>query len=373
MFERNFIIVAIIGYIGAMFKDSISRVIYYLSISLRSKIVIDSESPIYLEAVEYVGTLNSKVIRNNVKLSNTFNRRRSEFGLSSSPDDGDYLINEGKFKWLLISMTRFSLMDRELFRISFTFIGRERQSRSDNLQKLLSDNMKTITVSHGLHSNTAPIREKSFDTIYIENKDYILDKIENWKLSKEFYNKHEIPYKLGILLSGSPGTGKTSFILALANMMKYNVSIIPKMDLDRPINLMSGLVSNTIYVLEDVDRMIASASDKRDYDIDILEKDQFITGQSSALLTHTILQLLDGTTTPENIVFVLTTNHKNKLDPAIYRPGRITLDIELDNISENLAIQMVESYGLSENFLDGEVYPINPSYLQNKILLELNS
>ncbi len=381
MFERNVIILAILGYFGAMFKGAIGQAFHYMSLSLRSKIVVDSESPLYAEAVRYVNTLNAQSLKNNVKLSNTYSRRESRFTITASPDDGNYLITQGKLKWMIISMTRQSLMDRELFRISFTFIGRGHEKRSSTVKVLLNNDMEIISVTHGIHSNSSSLREKTFDTIFIENKNYILNKIDHWRTSKEFYNKHQIPYKLGILLSGAPGTGKTSFIIALAYKMRYNVVIIPKVDLDRPIHLMSNLLSKTIYVLEDVDRMIASSpSDPTNRDIDITElyptsgfKHRSVDTQMPAsMLTHTLLQLLDGVTTPDNVIFVLTTNNKDSLDPAIYRPGRIALDIELDNISEELATSMVESYGLTKEFIIDEEFPINPSYLQNKILLAID-
>jgi SpoVK/Ycf46/Vps4 family AAA+-type ATPase len=42
-----------------------------------------------------------------------------------------------------------------------------------------------------------------------------------------------------------------------------------------------------------------------------------------------LLNVLDGTMAPEDVIFIMTTNHIEKLDKALIRPGRIDLDIEL--------------------------------------------
>jgi ATP-dependent Zn protease len=39
--------------------------------------------------------------------------------------------------------------------------------------------------------------------------------------------------------------------------------------------------------------------------------------------------VLNGTLSPENIIFIMTTNHKEILDPALIRPGRIDISIDI--------------------------------------------
>jgi ATP-dependent 26S proteasome regulatory subunit len=42
-----------------------------------------------------------------------------------------------------------------------------------------------------------------------------------------------------------------------------------------------------------------------------------------------ILNILDGSYTPEDVIFILTTNHIDKLDEAIRRDGRTDVKLEI--------------------------------------------
>jgi len=67
---------------------------------------------------------------------------------------------------------------------------------------------------------------KNFSNLFFEDKDKLLDKINFFCNNENFYNKNGIPYTLGILLEGEPGTGKTSIIKCLANYLNRHIVIM---------------------------------------------------------------------------------------------------------------------------------------------------
>ena len=149
--------------------------------------------------------------------------------------------------------------------------------------------------------------------------------------SYEEYKSRGILYKRGYMFFGVPGTGKTSTIAALAFELNKDVYIMD----------MSVGVSNTtfmsairmipkdgILVLEDMD--CYSETNSR---AESGEKDED-KEEGGILSLSTILNTLDGFATPIGLVFIITTNHKDKLDKALIRPGRIDKAVEFAGPSE---------------------------------------
>merc|ERR1711908_101555 len=130
--------------------------------------------------------------------------------------------------------------------------------------------------------------------------------------TQAFYAKHGIPYHRCYLFHGQPGTGKTSFISALAGHLERNLCFI---QMDRGMTddtfrkAMAALPPMAMVVLEDVDALFSNHR----------EADQ----NSSSLSFSGFLNCLDGLGAPHDVVVCLTTNHSERLDPAVMRPGRI--------------------------------------------------
>lgn len=134
---------------------------------------------------------------------------------------------------------------------------------------------------------------------------------------EQIYAMLGVPYHHGILLSGSPGTGKSSAAQAIASALHrstYSASLATFESNDAFIKFIKQVSPNSIVLLEDVD--VAKASTSRDAD-------------NKGVTMDTLLNVLDGVLSPHGCIFILTTNHIENLGEAVIRAGRVdaTYDI----------------------------------------------
>jgi hypothetical protein len=122
--------------------------------------------------------------------------------------------------------------------------------------------------------------------------------------------------KRGLLLHGAPGTGKTLTAMYLANRMR-----------DRTVLILTGAGLGAIGPACEMARSLApSMIVMEDVDLVALERDEH---ESSALLFE-LLNEMDGMQQDLDVVFLLTTNRPDRLEPALAaRPGRVDMAIEL--------------------------------------------
>ena len=153
-----------------------------------------------------------------------------------------------------------------------------------------------------------------------------LDDVKDFLTSGEWYHKRGIPYRRGYLLYGPPGSGKTSFIQALAGELDYNICILNlsenNLTDDRLNHLMNHIPNRSILLLEDVD----AAFNKREQSAD--------QGYTNGVTFSGLLNALDGVASAEECITFMTTNHPEKLDPALLRPGRVDFKVLIDNATE---------------------------------------
>ncbi|KAI8084916.1 BCS1 N terminal-domain-containing protein [Halteromyces radiatus] len=174
-----------------------------------------------------------------------------------------------------------------------------------------------------------PRRRRMLDSVILDTgiKERIVNDVKAFIGNGQWYNERGIPYRRGYLLYGEPGSGKSSFIQALAGELEYNICILNLSERgltdDRLNHLLSNVPERSIMLLEDVDAAFTKRAQSDNQ------------GYQSMITFSGLLNALDGVASAEERIIFLTTNHIEKLDPALIRPGRVDLKEHLGNATDH--------------------------------------
>lgn len=184
-----------------------------------------------------------------------------------------------------------------------------------------------------------PRRKRPLSSVILDEgvKENIVADIQDFMKRQEWYTERGIPYRRGYMLYGPPGTGKSSFIQALAGELDYGIALINLsqhgLTDDALINLLTKVPPRTIVLLEDAD---ATFNRRRKTDED---------GYNGANVTFSgLLNALDGVATGEERIAFLTTNHIDKLDEALIRPGRVDMLVRIGEATRYQAAAMWDRF-----------------------------
>ncbi|KAG2645728.1 hypothetical protein PVAP13_2KG441735 [Panicum virgatum] len=185
----------------------------------------------------------------------------------------------------------------------------------------------------------------TFDTVAMEPelKRSVVADLERFLKRKEYYRRIGKAWKRGYLLYGPPGTGKSSLVAAMANYLRFNLY---DLDLSKVKSnstlqwLLTSMPDKSILVIEDIDCCcsarsrggldrsgVAQNADERPSDAPEPPNRDHSTEDGMTL--SGLLNFVDGlwSTSGEERIIIFTTNYRDRLDPALLRPGRMDMHI----------------------------------------------
>ena len=152
--------------------------------------------------------------------------------------------------------------------------------------------------------------------------------------SERWYMDMGIPWRRGYLLYGPPGNGKSSLVTAIAGSLGRNVCVLnlssSQLNDEAMTNLLGDAPEGSIILLEDIDAVFSGR-----------ERSQ---GNDSKLSFNGVLNALDGVTAQQGRMVFMTTNHLERLDPALIRPGRADVHVFVGNASRDQVRRMLERF-----------------------------
>lgn len=232
---------------------------------------------------------------------------------------------------------------------------------------------------------------KTFENVFLSEKNskIIINSINYWQNNKlDLYHKG-IPNKISLLLIGNPGSGKTSLAYALAKETRKSITSINLQNFNNQSFLRAvSCIENRIVIFDDIDthdfthirKDIDDADNKSSNNIKvgnelIINTDASNNNNKKETMTlDVLLEVLDGYNYFCNCIIILTSNHPEKLDPALIRPGRINHTIKFDLCDQYQFSNIFKYYiGIDyKNLKPDFVFPnnkYNTSNLINNIIL----
>ncbi|CAL0326317.1 unnamed protein product [Lupinus luteus] len=275
----------------------------------------------------------------------------------------DSLDEKRSFTLCLPKRHRHSLLSPYLAHVTSRAEEFERVSRE---RRLFTNNNGSGSFESGWVS--VPFRHPStFDTLALEPelKKQIKEDLTAFSNGKDFYHRVGRAWKRGYLLHGPPGSGKSSLIAAIANFLCYDVYDLELTKVSDNSELRSLLIQTTnrsIIVIEDIDCSLDLTADrmlkKSNANAITTTNPKWKSGKSKTtslrcsseesgrVTLSGLLNFTDGlwSCCGEERLVVFTTNHRDSVDPALVRCGRMDVHVSLGTCGMHAFKQLVRNY-----------------------------
>ncbi|GLJ34244.1 hypothetical protein SUGI_0688090 [Cryptomeria japonica] len=180
----------------------------------------------------------------------------------------------------------------------------------------------------------------TFETLALdpEVKDDIMEDCRKFSQRESYYKKVGRAWKRGYLLYGPPGTGKSSMIAAISNFLEYDIYDLELTEVKSNTELRKLLIGTTnksIIVIEDIDCSLDLSDRKKKAKKKSKEeqnpKKEENDNDDSRVTLSGVLNFTDGlwSCCGSEKIIIFTTNHVDRLDPALLRSGRMDKHIHL--------------------------------------------
>ncbi|OAL42542.1 P-loop containing nucleoside triphosphate hydrolase protein [Pyrenochaeta sp. DS3sAY3a] len=301
--------------------------------------------------------LEEDVKKGNLKSSSeVFHAQKNDMIIRYSPDCGHYLFGHGARLFLfrrehINATTRNRSEDKEV--IVLSTLGRNVKPIQDFIKDITDQSRKGREKMWRARPRGGPpwlgtwkdcgyVRPRPMDTVIMDEKlkTEILEEMSEYLKAStaDWYAARGIPWRRGYIFYGAPGTGKTSFAMALARYFGLDIyTFAPsddEIDDTHVITLFADIPRRCIVLLEDIDA--AGLGQAR-----MPKNERHNDGEKvSGCTLSGLLNAIDGPMSKEGRILIVSSNLPDKLDKALTRPGRLDRKIEFSLVKKDTARKM---------------------------------
>ena len=316
------------GFIMNALRETPGKIFHFIVKHISTVIEIpDNESMFetlkrFMEDRKFVGGLRSLSV----------NSKATGVSLTPAPGGKNFFFYKGRLSYIYKYRKEVEHPDKSPFyeNIQVRIFTRKINIIKDLLKeandKYTTDKKDTISIITNSWWGSWNLPKKhparKLDTVILPDgmRDHIVDSLKQFYDGADRYNELGIPHRAGYLFWGVPGSGKSTLIKALAHELDKPVAVLPisdnRINDTLLVDLFNNLPKNAFVLIEDIDCIF----DKREASKDEMK-----------ITFAGLLNAMDGVASPEGIVYFVTTNHIEKIDGALMRPGRLDHKIEFKN------------------------------------------
>lgn len=219
---------------------------------------------------------------------------------------------------------------------------------------------------------------RTLDSIYLPRglRERIVEDAHRFVARRGWYADRGVPHRRGYLFEGPPGTGKSSMALALAGELHRAIYVINPSAVrdDNALQTAINQAGSGVVLIEDIDAV--DCGQTRTSTVSAAPAEplaQWDRPTETGISMSGLLNAIDGVAARDGRILIITSNHADRLDPALVRPGRVDMRCEFSPAGQEEAVAMLRRFcpEADERAFVREIadqLPLSQAELQNRLL-----